>query len=640
MKRQSPVLSRRTFLMGAGLAPALRGEPGFAAVPFPKVTLQDSFWAPRLATNARVTIRACFRKCEESGHIDNFKKAARLMAGKHIGTPFYDGPLYKTLEGAAYTLISNPNPELDRYVENLISVIRAAQEPDGYLYTARTIDPKDVAAAAGPERWSNLRESHELFLAGHLYEAAVAHFQATGRRSLLDVAIRNANLVTDVFGPGKRTEVPGHEEIEMALVRLYGVTGDRKYLEQARRFVDGRGRYAGRVPGGMAREPSYSQDHEPVLQQSKAVGHAVRAVYLYAAMADIADPAYGVACERLWNNVVGTKTYLTGGIGARAKGEAFGEDYELPNETAYAETCASIGSVFWNQRMFLRTKDAKYLDVLERTLYNGLLSGVSVDGEKFFYPNVLASDGKTPFNMGALTRQPWFHVACCPTNIVRFLPSLPGYIYAQAEKDIFVALYIASLATVRVAGTEVRVEQRSEYPWDGRVRFRIEPQRPVRFTLHLRVPGWVTGHPMPGDLYRYSDASPAGMIRVRVNGSMTRVRPENGFLQLERSWRAGDEVELELPMTIRRVFSHDGVAGNRGRVALERGPLVYCFEGADNGGNVSSVEIGEKTSLRPAARANAGADVLTLNAGKYTAIPYYAWSHRGPGEMAVWVRRG
>ena len=643
-------LSRRTLgrLLATGLLPGWRCEAGtadhvsLAAVPFQKVSLHDSFWAPRLATNARVTIRACFRKCEESGHIDNFRKAARQLSGEHVGTPFYDGPVYKTMEGAAYTLISNPDPELDRYLENLISVIRSAQESDGYLYTARTINPGKAPAASGPERWSNLRESHELFLAGHLYEAAVAHFQATGRRTLLDVAIRNADLVTEVFGPGKRTEVPGHEEIELALVRLYGVTGDRKYLEQARRFVAGRGRHGGRVPGGIPADPSYLQDHVSVLEQTSAVGHAVRAVYLYTAMSDIADSfrdrACGDACERLWNNVVGTKTYLTGGIGARAEGESFGVDYELPNETAYAETCASIGSVFWNHSMFLRTRHGKYLDVLERTLYNGLLSGVSVDGEGFFYPNVLASDGRAPFNMGAATRQPWFQVACCPTNIVRFLPSLPGYIYAQSANDLFVALYISSRATVQISGSPVQVEQISDYPWDGRIRIRVTPPGPLRFTLNLRLPGWASGSPLPGDLYRYA-APPQARPVLRVNGSRTPVHPEAGFLRLEREWRPGDQVQLDLRLEIRRVLSHDAVIANRGRVAVERGALVYCFEGADNRGTLARLDLPDGAPLRVAGRSNLAGGVVTLRAGAFTAIPYYAWSHRGPGEMAVWVRR-
>ena len=646
-----PMADRRTFLISAALLPGISTLRLDAAperdaknamlspVPFPKVTLTDSFWAPRLATNAKVTIQACFRKCEESGHIDNFKKAGHLIPGEHIGTPFYDGPVYKTLEGAAYTLISNPNADLDRYVENLISIIRAAQEQDGYIYTARTIDPKKTPPAAGPERWSNLRESHELFLAGHLYEAAVAHYQATGRKTLLDVALRNANLVTKVFGPGNRTEVPGHEEIEMALIRLYGVTGERKYLDQARRFIDERGDYLGRVPGGIPRDPSYSQDHVPVLQQSKAVGHAVRAVYLYAAMAEIPGSSYAAACDRLWQNVVQTKTYITGGIGARPKGEAFGDDYELPNETAYAETCASIGSVFWNHRMFLRTRESRYLDVLERTLYNGLLAGVSVDGERFFYPNVLASDGKTPFNMGSPTRQPWFHVACCPTNIVRFLPSLPGYVYAGSARDLYVALYVSSRGKVSIRDTDVQIEQTTEYPWDGHVSVRLNPARPVRFTLNLRVPGWATGRPIPSDLYRYTAVSDASApVAVLINGSAARIRPEAGFIRLDRTWRPGDEVQLDLPMSVQRVITNEAVAANRGRIAVERGPLVYCFEGADNKGAASQIELGRKAELIAGGKLPVAGGVVPIQAGQFTAIPYYAWAHRGPNEMAVWVR--
>jgi hypothetical protein len=618
------------------------GQERLREIPFPQVKVTDAFWSKRIQTNAAVTVPSCFRKCEIFGQIDNFKRAAKLLGGEHVGTQFYDGPVYKVLEGAAYTLISNPDPKLEKYVEDLIKIIVAAQEPDGYLYTARTINPLKAPPGSGPERWSNLSQSHELFLAGHMYEAAIAHHRATGRRTLLDAAVRNADLVVRVFGESGRPDVPGHQEIEMALVKLYYATGDRRYLNQAKRFLDLRGRYQGRAPGTTSRRPEYTQDHLPVLEQSSAVGHAVRALYMYSGMTDVAsllnDAAYAAALDRLWQNVVRKKTYITGGLGARREGEAFGEDYELPNDVAYAETCAAIGSVYWNHRLFLSSGNAKYLDVLERTLYNGLLSGVSLDGEHFFYPNPLASDGKRAFNMGQATRQPWFKVACCPTNVCRFLPSLPGYLYAVRGSDVFVNLYIGSRTTVRLAENEVAVAQQTQYPWGGEVRITVRPARAARFALNLRIPGWARNEPLPGDLYRYADAPPRGRVKVEVNGKAAPAKPERGFVRVERTWRAGDIIRLTLPLPVRRVVSHEAVAANRGRVAIERGPLVYCFEGADNGGSVQEVSVNAATAFKAEVRPDMLGGITVIRAGKHTAIPYYAWSHRGAGEMAVWVR--
>jgi hypothetical protein len=630
------------FLLGGAALPGLLvaqvGAPErLREVPFPDVKVKDAFWAKRMETNAAATVPACFQKCEEFGHIDNFKRVAKLMGGEHVGTHMSDGPVYKSLEGAAYTLISHPDPKLEKYVEDLIRIVAAAQDPDGYLYTPGALNPLQ------PPRWSKLSGSHELFFAGHMYEAAIAHFQATRRRTFLDAAVRNADLVVKVFGEGGRPDVPGHQEIELALVRLYRATGNRRYLDQAKRFLDLRGHYEGRAPGTTNPKPEYAQDHLPVLEQASAVGHAVRALYMYSGMADVAsllnDAAYSAAVERLWRNVVDRKTYITGGLGARRQGEAFGDDYELPNDTAYAETCAAIASVFWNYRLFLASGDGKYLDVLERTLYNGLLSGVALDGERFFYVNPLASDGKRAFNVGRPTRQPWFQVPCCPTNVCRFLPSLPGYLYAVRGSEVFANLYIASEAKFAVAGNEIGLEQKTHYPWDGEVRIAVRPARPARFAVNLRLPGWARNEPLPGDLYRYADA-PKGTVALEVNGRAVPLQPGKGFVRVDRLWRAGDSIVLKLPMPVRRVVSNPAVAGNRGRVAIERGPLVYCFEGADNGGTVRDVAVGRDTAFKTEVRPELLGGITVIRAGKYSAIPYYSWSHRGPGEMAVWVPLG
>ena len=621
-------------------------------ISFNRVTVDDSFWSPRLETNRTVTIPVDFQRCEETERILNFDRAAGVDAGDHAGIFFNDSDVFKVIEGAAYSLQTHADPALDAYLDALIARIGAAQEPDGYLYTARTIRERQghtdrlQADREGLTRWSNLRVNHELYNVGHMYEAAVAHYEATGKRTFLDIALKNADLVCQVFGPDARHDVPGHQEIEIGLVRLYRVTGDERYLRQAKFFLDERGQAEDRDLYANFENPGYMQDHLPVVEQDEAVGHAVRAVYMYAGMADVAaltgDAAYIAALDRLWDNVVGRKLYLTGGIGARHHGEAFGDDYELPNATAYAETCAALANVLWNQRMFLLHGHGKYIDVLERTLYNGFLSGISQGGDEFFYANPLASDGEWFFNYGtAATRSPWFSCSCCPTNVVRLLGSLGSYVYAQRNGDLYVNLFVGGGTTVNINGVDVGVTQWTHYPWDGNVTIQLDPAEETEFTLRVRVPGWALGRPVPSDLYRYMDAR-ADVVALLVNGDLLDVEVVDGYAAVTRTWKHGDSVTLALATPVRRVVSHAAVAENSGRVALERGPLVFCVEGVDHGGSVADVTLPADAAITPVWDGDLVGGVLKLTWQdgdvQRTAIPYYAWSHRGVGDMAVWLR--
>ena len=474
-------------------------------VPFTSVHLTDRFWLPRIETNRRVTIPFAFAQCEKTGRLDHFVRAAKVLRGEPVanldppGYPFDDTDIYKVIEGASYTLSVHPDPKLEGYVDGLIEKIAAAQEPDGYLYTTRTINPKKPHAWAGQERWVLEKvDSHELYNLGHLYEAAVAHYQATGKRTLLDVAIRTADLLVRTFGPGKRAIWPGHQITEMGLVKLYRVTGEQKYLDLAKFLLDVRGPDG---EEGAGRE--YNQSHVPVVQQTEAVGHAVRATYMYSGMADVAaltgDRAYLDASDRIWDSVVSRKLYITGGIGATGRGEAFGGPYELPNMTAYNETCAAIGNDYWNHRLFLLHGDAKYIDVMERTLYNGLVSGVSLDGQAFFYPNPLESAGQHQ-------RSPWFGVACCPSNITRFLASVPGYVYAVKDDDMYVNLFAAGRAEIALSsGGRVSCRRRRTIRGTGRFGSGwIRWSAPARSRSHVRIPGWARNEPVPSDLYRFA----------------------------------------------------------------------------------------------------------------------------------------
>ena len=626
------------------------------AVPFTEVTIKDQFWAPRMWTNRQVTIPYCFKKCEETGRIDNFAKAAGMMKGKFQGIRFDDSDVFKVIEGASYSLHLYPDAQLDKYLDDLIAKIAGAQEDDGYLYTCRTIDPNNPPDGAGKTRWSLLAQSHELYNVGHMYEAAVAHYRATGKRSFLEVAIKNADLIDRVFGPRKKHDVPGHEEIEIGLVKLYGVTGEDRYVKLAKIFIDQRGRAIGRNLYG-----EYAQDHKPVVEQDKAVGHAVRAGYLYSGMADVAalrrqsygasatatgDSEYITALDNIWQDVVSGKMYITGGIGARHGGESFGDAYELPNTSAYCETCAAIANAMWNHRMFLLHEDGKYLDVVERVIYNGFLSGISLAGDRFFYQNPLANDGN-------YQRSPWFDCACCPTNIVRFLPSLPGYAYASKRADVYVNLFIAGAVKIKTPNNVITLKQQTRYPWDGQITIIVEPGQPQRFAVNVRVPGWAQNDPVPSDLYRFAEASEQ-KLTFKVNGRSVRLEVEKGFARIMRSWQAGDTIEVNLPMPMRRVLAHERIKDDVGRAAIHRGPIVYCFEGIDNPQGVANLVLPLDAKLQPKERTDLLGGVVTLAGRGYvaearadgkvqlketdvTAIPYYAWAHRGKNPMAVWI---
>ncbi len=638
-------------------------------VPFTAVKVTDAFWAPRIETNRTVTIPFLFKKNEETGRLDNFAIAGGLMKGTYRGERYNDTDVYKPLEGAAYSLMVHPDPELDRTLDAMIVKIAAAQEPDGYLFTARTCDPAHPRPGIGPERWVEETVSHELYNAGHLYEAAVAHYLATGKRSLLDVAIKNADLVASVFGPDKRHGFPGHQEIELALVKLYRVTGNEKYLALAKYFLDQRGRevrltqYPPGTRFAIYNEPEQIQAHKPVLEQDEAVGHAVRLTYMASGMADIAaitgDPAYLDAVSRLWENVVGKKMYLTAGVGSRHDRERFGENYELPNLTGYLETCASIGMAFWNQRMFLLTGDARYIDVMERAMYNGIISGVSLDGKAFFYANPLESDGKFKFNQGQLGRAPFFETACCPGNIARFLPSMPGAVYAVKADAVYVNLFVQGEAVIDGGGKKVTLKQESRYPWDGAVKITVVPESRKALTMMVRIPGWAREEAVPGGLYSFLDKS-GEQPKLKVNGKAVPIVLEKGFARISREWSPGDVIALDLPMPVRRVVAADAVKDDAGKAAIERGPLVYCAEWVDNGGRVLDLALPDSAKL-PAewhpemlggvVVVKGKAVIKALPSGSGIAagapaaardivlIPYYAWSHRGPGEMAVWLTR-
>lgn len=656
-------------------------------VAFTDVHLNDSFWAPRLETNRTVTIPHIIKEDEETNRVKNFDLAKEALAGTTglqfcTRFPFDDSDVYKTIEAASYAMATRPDPGLDKVVDGLIDKIAGAQEPDGYLYTVRTIGGPPPVDWMGKERWSHLYMSHELYNLGHLYEAAAAHYQATGKTSLLNIATKSANLVVREFGPGKRTNPPGHEEIEIGLVKLYRATGQKKYLDLAKFFVDARGKSAGRVPyrgeaGDMLLYGEYSQDQKPLVEQTEAVGHAVRAGYLYAGAADVSaltgDKAYVAALDKIWADVAGTKIYLTGGIGASGAWEGYGPPYRLPNASAYAETCANIAAFLWNSRMFRLEEDAKYVDVMERILYNGVLPGVSLSGDLFFYPNPLASYGQHQ-------RVPWFSCACCPPNVARILASVPGYVYAAAAGKVYVNLFAQGTAKITAGKTKLEFVQTTDYPWKGDVRIEVKPVKSAALTLYVRIPGWALGRPIPTDLYTYTDgpaappaAGPAGqgeagtqltteplirdveMPTVKVNGELVDLVLQKGYVLIARTWQAGDAVEVSLPMPVRRVVANAKVEADIGRVAIERGPLVYCAEAADNAGRVSNFVLPDGTALSAEARPDllngvvvvkGEAEARNEKAGKavlekkaVTLIPYYAWANRGQGEMEVWIAR-
>ncbi len=626
-------------------------------VPFTDVSIgQNTFWGQRLEASRRTTIPLAFSKCESEGRYTNFETAARQLRGEDTagvrvrGYSFDDTDVYKTIEGASYLLQTYPDKGLEAYIDSVLLIVASAQEPDGYLYTARTMNPSHPHEWAGQERWEKVEDlSHEFYNLGHMVEGAIAHYQATGKRTFLDIAIRYADCVCREIGQGEGqlVRVPGHQIAEMALAKLYVLTGEAKYLNQAKFFLDMRGK--------TSRRDAYSQAHKPVVEQDEAVGHAVRAAYMYSGMADVAaltgDSAYIRAIDRIWDNIVGKKLYITGGIGATSNGEAFGDNYELPNMSAYCETCAAIGNVYVNYRLFLLHGESKYYDVLERSLYNGVISGVSLDGGGFFYPNPLES-------MGQHQRQPWFGCACCPSNICRFIPSVPGYFYQTRGKDLYVNLFGGNTANVDVGGKRVSLTQETLYPWDGDIRIVINENKASRFRLRVRIPGWVKGKAVPSDLYSYSDNVRLG-YSVKVNGEeVSDDDMQDGYFGIDRKWKRGDTVEVHLNMEPRLVRALEEVSADQGRVAVERGPLVYCAEFPDNDFDLGGMLLNQKPQFATAETTlhTDGADyglvglttdaqllnfdesgALAAEAKTLALIPYYAWNHRGPGRMLVWL---
>ena len=606
-------------------------------VSFTQVHLNDGFWSPRIEINRTVSIPSAFHECEVNGRFDNFAIAAGLIKGEHRGDfSFDDTDPYKVIEGASYSLAVHYDAKLDHYLDSVINIIAQAQEPDGYLTTCVTNKCTRLSGWWGTRKWEKIN-SHELYNSGHLIESAVAHYRATGKKTFLNVAIKNADLVCKTFGPneGQIHRPGGHPIIEMALCKLYKVTGNKKYLEGAKYFVDETGRCTdGHKPS------EYSQDHMPILQQEEIVGHAVRAGYLYSGVADVAaltgDKAYFKALERIWENMSSKKLFITGGIGSRPQGEGFGPNYELNNHTAYCETCAAIANVYWNYRMFLATGESKYIDVCERALYNNVLSGVSLSGDKFFYDNPLESDGEHE-------RQKWFGCACCPGNITRFVASVPGYIYAQQGKDIFVNLYAQGKAKIG----NIELEQTTDYPWDGKIRIKMT-KGSGKFAIKLRIPSWLKTSPTNNDLYQYQDK--AKTYSVSVNGQA--LYPENrDYITLNRSWKKGDVIELNFPMDVRRIVANDNAEDDRGKMALERGPIVFCLEGADQADHkVFNKYILDSAPVSAHFEQNLlnGVMVLEGNAKelqqdgevkdvKFRAIPYSTWNNRGNEQMEIWI---
>jgi DUF1680 family protein len=648
------------LLIIPGFSRAQSSDYPIKVVPFTSVKLTDNFWLPRIKINHTVTIPASFQRCESTGRVKNFDMAASKTGAFCTIYPFDDTDIYKTIEGASFSLSLYPDKKMELYIDSLITKIKNAQEPDGYLYTARTINPKEPHKWAGKERWEKERElSHELYNSGHLYEAAAAHFLATGKRNLLDIALKNADLVCSVFGHSKRHVAPGHEVVEMGLVKLYRITGKREYLNTAKYFIEERGHFAGY--DSSSKDPwkngSYWQDHIPVVDQKEAIGHAVRAGYLYAAVADVAaltgDTQFVKAVDSIWTNLVSKKIYVQGGVGAVGDGERFGNNYELPNATAYNETCAAIANVYFNHRMFLLHGDSKYIDILEKSLYNGLISGVGMDGKSFFYTNAMQITNHIQHKDMEEGRSGWFPCSCCPTNVVRLVPSVPGYAYAQKDNDVYVNLFMSGTVGLKIANKQLSIEQQNNYPWEGNLTFKINPSSSLPFNLLVRIPGWAQNQAMPSDLYSFVNTSEK-KAEIQVNGKPVEYKIEKGYAVLARTWKKGDVVTVNLPMEVRRVSANKNVKDDIGRIALQRGPLMYCAEWPDNNGRTSNIILPPQFSFTTEFKPDLLNGVNVLNGESigvfvdktgtvvevarknFTAIPYYAWAHRGKGEMQVW----
>ncbi len=596
-------------------------QGGIGRVDFTSVRLTDGFWAPMVRTSARTTVPACLARCEETGRIANFEKAAKRRPGAFEGIYYNDSDVAKVLEGVAYHLHHERDTALESRADAIIDAIAAAQWSDGYLNTYYTL--------TGPAaRWTDMG-MHEDYCLGHLIEAAVAYAQATGKRRLAETALRAAGHLDATFGPGRRHWVPGHQEIEVALVRLARHTGESRFRRLAHWYLEERGRGHGRgfVWDRPDWGPPYCQDDRPAADLERITGHAVRAMYQYAAMADLAasgdEPRYLPALERLWDSTVNRNMYVTGGIGSSESNEGFTEDFDLPNDTAYCETCASVGMVYWNHRMFLLSGEAKYTGIVERCLYNGSVSGVSLAGDTFFYANPMESDGTRH-------RKPWFDCSCCPTQIARFIPSVGTYLYAASPESIWVNLYADSETTVAVNGTAVGIRQRTLHPWDGRVAIEVAPERKAAFALRLRVPDWCSG---------------AAAVCVNGEPLVDANADADGYLRIARAWGSGDRVEIDFAMPVLRVHADPRVRADAGRVCLRRGPLVYCFEECDNPTTFDRLfvsprarfEVRDAEGLLPGTKR---IDASNPDGSTFTAVPYFAWDNRAPGKMLVWAPEG
>jgi DUF1680 family protein len=634
-------------LVWADQEESLKVKKQFIPVSFTDVRIEDVFWKPRQETNRTRTIPYEYEQCKKTGRIDGFRPDWQPAEGQHRHI-FYDSDVAKWIEAASYSLALHPDPELDKLLDEVIEGIASCQLPDGYLNSY-------FVNVAPDKRWTNLRDCHELYCAGHLIEAAVAHYQATGKRRFLDIMCRYADHIDQTFGTaeGKKRGYCGHEEIELALVKLYHATGEKKYLELSKYFVDERGRqphYFDIEARARGEDPNewygktyeYCQADKPLREQRQVTGHAVRAMYIYSAMADLAgeygDATLMPALNSIWDDVTLRRMYITGGLGPSGHNEGFTTAYDLPNETAYAETCAAIGFIFWSHRMLQLDCDSKYADAMERALYNGALSGISIDGTKFFYTNPLASSGQHE-------RKDWFGCACCPPNICRLLASVGQYIYSCNESDVAVHLYVQGSAKVEINGQDVILRQKTDYPWDGRVTVSFEMNKPTKFGLRLRIPGWCR------------------QWKLRINGEPVKAVPAKGYVRLERQWTNEDIVELYMAMPVERVYAHPNVQANVGRVALQRGPIVYCLEQVDNPGiPLNSIILPRDTKFETSfCKDLLGGVVVLKGKAKYeaekewdgllyrigppklknceiTAIPYYAWCNRGKGSMIVWIR--
>ncbi len=609
---------------------------------FSHVNITDRFWKPRIDKIATATLPACIYQTETATpRIENFINAAKKNTGSFKGIYYDDSDVFKAMEAIAYSLKENPDSALAKKADDWIDIIAAAQQPDGYLNTYYTLT--DLS-----KRWTQL-PNHEDYNAGHLIEAAVAYYNATGKRKLLDVAIRCADHIDSTFRLQNRYWFSGHEEIELALVKLYQTTNNDRYLKLADWYLQQRGK--GTSSGWIT--PGYWQDAKPVKEQTQITGHAVRAMYLYTGAADVAaatgDTGYIKAMKSVWEDVVYRNMYITGGIGSSGENEGFSVDYDLPNENAYCETCASVGMVLWNQRMNNLTGESKYIDVLERSLYNGALDGLSLSGDRFFYGNPLETSGN-------YTRSEWFGTACCPANIARLVASLGNYIYAKSNNTVYVNLFVGSNTTIPLENNTIQLMQETNYPWDGNVNITVSPANKMKFNVTVRIPGWAQNQPVPGNTYHYLGTS-SGKLALTVNGKSAAYDLHNGYAVINREWQKGDKIQLQLPMEVRRVVTIDSVSADRNRVALQRGPLVYCVEQTDNNGNALNIlmpdNAGMKTSFDPDLLngivtisaslpvLQAGSDGLSVQskAQNITAIPYYSWANRGGTQMQVWLPR-